>query len=157
MPISRPWNAPEHTRLNQQWTGAQAEKLDIFSYGMLCLWILFHEQLSQGLSVKGKEVSSAGGQSHFSPKNQASATLSKFEESHELPWLLERLLEAEKAMPEDWKRQLSEMLNTLLNVDPSKRDLRPGPLPFDQIPDMKPVSSGAEFRVFSHSLNESIL
>lgn len=41
LPISRPWNAPEHTRSAREWTFEQAVKTDIFSYGMLCLWVLF--------------------------------------------------------------------------------------------------------------------
>jgi serine/threonine protein kinase len=43
LPISRPWNAPEHTRSSREWTFKQAVKTDIFSYGMLCLWTLYHD------------------------------------------------------------------------------------------------------------------
>ena len=44
--ISLPWNAPEHDRPGQSWTKDQAERLDIFSLGMLCLWLLFEPYLT---------------------------------------------------------------------------------------------------------------
>ena len=39
MPISRPWTAPEwHHR---GFMPAQAAKMDVYSFGMLALWLLF--------------------------------------------------------------------------------------------------------------------
>ena len=39
LPKSRPWNAPEHHpgEFNTQ----EAKKTDVYSFGMLCLWLLF--------------------------------------------------------------------------------------------------------------------
>ena len=45
LPQSRPWNAPEHF-LSGEFTISQAKFMDIYSFGLLCLWTLFHEQLS---------------------------------------------------------------------------------------------------------------
>ena len=44
LPKSRPWNAPEHHfgEFNVQ----DAKKTDVYSFGMLCLWILFGNRLS---------------------------------------------------------------------------------------------------------------
>ena len=43
LPKSIPWNAPEyHHRGFLFW---QAAKLDIYSFGLLCLWVLFGESL----------------------------------------------------------------------------------------------------------------
>jgi len=40
MPRTRPWYAPEwHHR---GFTAADASKMDVFSFGMLCLWYMFH-------------------------------------------------------------------------------------------------------------------
>jgi serine/threonine protein kinase len=36
-----PWNAPEHDRESQWFDVGQAKKTDIFSFGMLCFWLLF--------------------------------------------------------------------------------------------------------------------
>jgi hypothetical protein len=46
MPISRPWNPPEHDGTRWLWHLAEAEKMDIFSLSMLWLWILFERSLA---------------------------------------------------------------------------------------------------------------
>jgi hypothetical protein len=47
LPISRPWNAPEVLRRDRQWTIAEAKSADIYSLGLLCLWILFRDQITR--------------------------------------------------------------------------------------------------------------
>lgn len=37
--MSVPWNAPEH--MNQKFEPLQAKRMDVYSFGMLCLWLLF--------------------------------------------------------------------------------------------------------------------
>ena len=44
LPKSRPWNAPEHHF--GEFKVQEAKKTDVFSFGMLCLWILFGNRLS---------------------------------------------------------------------------------------------------------------
>jgi serine/threonine protein kinase len=44
LPRSWPWYAPEHS--NQGVKPAQARKMDMFSVGMLCFWVLFEPFLS---------------------------------------------------------------------------------------------------------------
>ena len=39
LPKSRPWNAPEHHF--GEFTVSGAKKTDVYSFGMLCLWVLF--------------------------------------------------------------------------------------------------------------------
>ncbi|KAF8535484.1 hypothetical protein BDD12DRAFT_892616 [Trichophaea hybrida] len=43
LPKSRPWNAPEHNF--GEFTVGEAKKTDVYSFGMLCLWILFRDNL----------------------------------------------------------------------------------------------------------------
>jgi len=43
-PRSRPWDAPEYH--HRGFSVAQAKKMDIFSFGMLCIWVLFEDKLS---------------------------------------------------------------------------------------------------------------
>jgi serine/threonine protein kinase len=45
LPKSRPWNAPEHHFGG--WTTAAAKKQDVYSYGLLCLWVLFCKRLPE--------------------------------------------------------------------------------------------------------------
>ena len=44
LPKSRPWNTPEHHF--GEFTAAEAKKTDVYSFGMLCLWVLFGNNLS---------------------------------------------------------------------------------------------------------------
>ena len=39
LPKSRPWNAPEHHFGG--FIAQEAKKTDVYSFGMLCLWLLF--------------------------------------------------------------------------------------------------------------------
>jgi len=39
LPKSRPWNAPEHHF--GEFTALAAKKMDVYSFGILCLWVLF--------------------------------------------------------------------------------------------------------------------
>ena len=50
MPCSPPWTAPEwHHR---QILPALARKMDTYSFGMLCLWLLFYNRLGQNRIFK---------------------------------------------------------------------------------------------------------
>ena len=44
LPKSRPWNAPKHHF--GKFKVQEAKKTDVYSFGMLCLWILFGNHLS---------------------------------------------------------------------------------------------------------------
>ncbi|KAK3374185.1 kinase-like domain-containing protein [Lasiosphaeria ovina] len=46
LPRSRPWHAPEGDRLSRNFSFAEAKRADIFSYALLCFWILFEKDLS---------------------------------------------------------------------------------------------------------------
>ena len=43
LPKSRPWNAPEHHFRN--FKVHEAKNMDVYSFGMLCLWFLFRSRL----------------------------------------------------------------------------------------------------------------
>lgn len=44
LPKSWPWGAPEHGQFAVR--PSEARKMDVFSFGMTCLWLLFEERLS---------------------------------------------------------------------------------------------------------------
>lgn len=48
-PRSRPWDPPEYH--HRGFTVLGARKLDIYSFGMLCLWVLFFDRSRVGCSV----------------------------------------------------------------------------------------------------------
>jgi len=46
LPKSRPWNAPEHHF--REFTTTGAKNTDVYSFGMLCLWVLFGSAHTEG-------------------------------------------------------------------------------------------------------------
>lgn len=44
LPKSRPWNAPEHRK--KGFPVPKAKLMDVYSFGLLCLWVLFGNRLS---------------------------------------------------------------------------------------------------------------
>jgi serine/threonine protein kinase len=46
LPRSRPWHAPEADRLTRKFYMGEAKRADVFSYAVLCFWILFERHLS---------------------------------------------------------------------------------------------------------------
>lgn len=45
LPKSIPWNAPENDRSAREWKPSEARKTDIYSFGLLCFWLLFEPYL----------------------------------------------------------------------------------------------------------------
>ena len=50
LPISRPWSAPEIHHRGGQFEISVAKKMDAYSFGILCLWILFNSKYETWLS-----------------------------------------------------------------------------------------------------------
>ncbi|OCK98961.1 uncharacterized protein K441DRAFT_693173 [Cenococcum geophilum 1.58] len=51
VPCSKPWNAPEVCYESNLLSPSEAIKTDIFSFGMLCAWVLFREELSNQFPI----------------------------------------------------------------------------------------------------------
>ncbi|KAH7198915.1 uncharacterized protein B0J16DRAFT_367919 [Fusarium flagelliforme] len=51
LPISYPWNPPEHDRPAREWTATQAKFVDNFSFGMITLWLLFAPYLTRQIPL----------------------------------------------------------------------------------------------------------
>lgn len=45
LPRSWPWNAPETDRATRKFSLLEAKQADIFSYAVLCFWVLFSKEL----------------------------------------------------------------------------------------------------------------
>jgi serine/threonine protein kinase len=48
LPKSKPWTAPEHH--HRGFNMLSARRMDVYSFGMLCLWLLFRDQFSNKTS-----------------------------------------------------------------------------------------------------------
>ena len=68
VPYSPPWTAPEQH--HRQILPAQARKMDAYSFGMLCLWLLFYNRLGQDCNFE-KDITG----SQISVLNHASALI----------------------------------------------------------------------------------
>ena len=147
MPLSQPWSAPEHTRINQQWTPAEAKKMDLFSYGVFSLWVLFKDRLSRAALAENGDPSSSRRPPVFADQDRAISTLMRAKEEKELPLLARRLLEAERSLDIEWKIRLIKLFDSIVNHNPYQRDLGRFPLAPDKIPQMDLNVSDNDFRV----------
>ena len=153
MPLSQPWSAPEHARINQQWTPAEAKKMDLFSYGVFSLWVLFRDRLSEATLAENGDPSSSRRPPVYSDQDQAISTLMRAKERKELPLLAQQLLEAEPSLDIKWKKRLRKLFDSILNHNPNQRDLARFPLPTDRIPQMDLNVSDTGFKVLLKESN----
>ncbi|KAG8527747.1 uncharacterized protein KY384_007901 [Bacidia gigantensis] len=102
VPKSEPWNAPEHDRPKRMWKPSEAKKLDYFSFGFLCLWILFEEHVEYD-------------------HEESVSTLIELKQEGKLPKVAQQRVEAEKSLNDDMKRALQNFFESTLDHDPTKR------------------------------------
>lgn len=127
MPLTPPWNAPEHYRLNKTWTSLEAQKIDCFSFGMLCLWLLFEKKLSTlTLSSQNGEFWKAHGRS--CSFGQPIEILQDFKANQKLLLLTQHLLKIKKFHSNDDRTALSEFFDSILHEDQNNRDISAGNL-----------------------------
>ena len=58
MPQNEPWNAPEHH--HRHFRPEQAKQMDIYSFGMLCFWLIFEAGSSGGLPLPSSTTLDGG-------------------------------------------------------------------------------------------------
>ena len=54
MPESEPWNAPEYCA--RHFKSEEAKQMDVYSFAMLCVWLLFEAQPPMGLAPQPDNV-----------------------------------------------------------------------------------------------------
>lgn len=69
LPRSRPWTDPDWNR--REITIQNAKKMDVYSFGMICGWILFQDQLLEQLITHKRKESEISGATIFFPPNDA--------------------------------------------------------------------------------------
>lgn len=104
------WNAPEHGSCPSFWTLSEAINSDIFSFGMLCFWLLFNPYFpGTALLPEGLEV-----------------TVTRFAETmsrnkRQLETYARQILEWETVLAQDTKVALGEFFSSSLSQDPDRR------------------------------------
>jgi serine/threonine protein kinase len=117
VPRSEPWEAPE--RHIRESTLRNAKKMDIYSFGLLCLWIFFKEEYLSDLGFPLAKLEMA-----FSGTNrEATAAIQaiKKKEDAMLDWALQ-LLEKKKAMTDQTRSCLEKVFRLTLIHDSNDRD-----------------------------------
>ncbi|KAK3356289.1 serine/threonine protein kinase japonica group [Lasiosphaeria hispida] len=120
LPRSEPWHAPEildcNNRHGWEWTPPEATKTDLFSFGMLCLWLLFEPSLSATTPPpQGVDVVDVG-----------SLTLAEKRlrtKKGELQTYAQQLLASDTTLELDTKMALKEFFNSSLSQNANDRAL----------------------------------
>jgi serine/threonine protein kinase len=120
VPKSWPWCAPEHNR--EKFKPAQARKMDVFSFGMLCLWVLFEKYLSWITSLP-QDVHWA--ERYFQGKERRHLSkniLEDLKQGDQLAMLAQHLVLAERDISSDKRQALERFFRTSLACNPDERD-----------------------------------
>jgi len=109
LPKSRPWNAPEHHF--GEFTVTEAKKTDVYSFGMLCLWILLGStHISQMTQIVSFESSSGP----LTPLEQLKA-------DDKLERMAYKHMESLPDFNIEHRKQLQEFFSMALQCNPEKR------------------------------------
>jgi serine/threonine protein kinase len=120
VPRSWPWHAPEHDR--DRYKPMHARKMDVFSFGMLCLWVLFEEYLS-GFTPLPKDAHWA--EEYLIRKqerNLSQRVLDNLKQKDKLVLLVGQLVTAERDLDSDMKQALKRFFSASLTCDPNQRE-----------------------------------
>lgn len=102
---------------------AQAQSMDAFSFGMLCVWVLFEKYLS-GIVPLPDEARWA--ERYFQGKGQLDLTkhvLKDLKNDNQLLLLIRQLVLANQAVDDKTKQVLERLFAELLSCDPENRKL----------------------------------
>lgn len=109
------------------WTPFEARRMDYFSFGILCLWILFEKELSA--STPPFEKAAFWGEYEIPYSNgQSIEILHNYKVEQKLPLLAQWLLEADNNLNDGERNALKRFFNSVLNEDQERRDISAGNL-----------------------------
>lgn len=119
MPKSSPWNAPEH---HDRWFQLpEAMKMDVYSFGMLCLRLIFEERSFDIASLPAE----APGDEDFLQYHEAwkqGILLEKWKMEDKLPALASWLIRGETRFDNKIRDALSLFFSLTLRQDPNQRE-----------------------------------
>jgi serine/threonine protein kinase len=110
-PESFPWNAPEWHR--REFTVSKAKKMDVYSFGALCLWILFER--GGFLATYGKNLQNSTRRPGFRDK------LAERSNDDDFSKISAECLDKDESLSNDLKLRLGEFFTLTLTGDPGKR------------------------------------
>jgi len=111
LPKSRPWNAPEHHF--GEFEVAAAKKTDMYSFGMLCLWILF----------RGAPIPQNTTQFTFEASAGPRTLLEQLKDDDKVEYIANQLIESVALADLNTERRirLKEFFSLTVPLNPDKR------------------------------------
>lgn len=141
---TRPWRAPESK--SDRFKLSQIVKMDVYSYGLLCLWLLFYATSQQSSSRPDLDVQDPNAYISF---DDDCNLLEKWKaDGDKIPKWAQILLERESSLSSDIKARLSNFFKLTLDSDPEKRETMSNLVPLldvDQVTDRPCVVSFTEW------------
>ena len=119
LPKSRPWNAPEHHF--GEFNAQEAKMTDVYSFGMLCLWLLFGSRLSD------IPQTSADGTAELVSFNApllqigGPTLLEILKDEDRVEDIAGNLVESMPGLNVEYRIRLKEIFNLTLPLNPGKR------------------------------------
>lgn len=124
LPRSKPWYGPEYH--HRAFSIQQAMQLDIYSYGMLCFWFLFHDKSVKGDSSFPQRVNPCQSP-NFQWQDSTSAWIEQMEQlkhgGHMLS-LVRDFVKIELSLDSTGKNDLEEFFSYALAQNPQQREIR---------------------------------
>jgi hypothetical protein len=117
LPLSKPWNSPEVGRRGIRWTIPEAKGADIYSLGLLCLWILFNDKISIVSGLEGDNI-------FFS--DDGIAIIQDWKVQHRMKEIACRVLDMDANLSENERLTLRGFFESSFSKDTAERyvDLR---------------------------------
>ena len=119
LPKSRPWNAPEHHF--GEFNAQEAKKTDVYSFGMLCLWLLLGNRLSD---IPQTTADGAAASISFNVPFEfiAGPTLLEcLKDEDRLEYTANQLMESMPGLNVEYRIRLKEIFSLALPHNPGKR------------------------------------
>jgi serine/threonine protein kinase len=116
LPKSRQWNAPEH-HVGEFGLPA-AKKADVYSFGMLCLWVLFVDSfrdIPQTTTEGATELIS------FDAPLRSRTLLEQLKDEDKLKDIANQLMESILSLSTEHKGRLGQLFSLTVQLDPEKR------------------------------------
>jgi hypothetical protein len=107
LPIGRTrlWAAPEHS--SRRFTVKEVDRMDWYSFGLTCFWLLIRKLRSRSLHDRGEEFNVS--------------TMEKLKARNELLSFAEKVMEQDLTLSADQKHHLSRFFSSYLALDPKNR------------------------------------
>ena len=115
---SSPWNAPEYH--HRGFTIEQTQKQDVFSFGMLCFWVMFHAEISAKArdSLNGKGYSNSA----FQQSGEIYILLEEWKVKGRLQAVALDMIAARSDLTTTTKEILMQLFVSTLAHDPKERE-----------------------------------